>query len=227
MSYFGYLDDQTDLSFEVNRLSGNILNATLKDLKDAKILVEKAKSNPVTLNFTKLGNKEDLEIKIYTDASFNNQDNKIRSTEGRILLLGTKKGNKVNAFAWKTKKISRICRSVKGAETRALESGLDEAVHFARMLKEVLDGEADLKNPKQVDVVAATDNRGLWENLHNTRQCEEKLLRNSVALMKEMLENSEVRQIEWVETSRMLADVLTKKSGTGTWIKDVISRNII
>ena len=100
------------------------------------------------LNFTKLGNKEDLEVKIYTDASFNNQDNKVRSTEGRILLLGNKKSSKVNAFSWKTKKIARVCRSVKGAETRALESGLDLAVHYTRMLKEILDGEVDFKHPK-------------------------------------------------------------------------------
>ena len=45
--------------------------------------------------------------------------------------------------------------------------------------------------------------------------------------MKEMMENSEVKQIEWVETSRMLADVLTKKSGGGNWIKAVISKNVI
>ena len=70
-----------DLSFEVNRLSGNILDATIRDLKDAKLLVEKAKSNPVRLNFTKLGNREDLEVRIYTDASYNNQDIKIVSTQ--------------------------------------------------------------------------------------------------------------------------------------------------
>ena len=216
-----------DLSFEVNRLSANITVATIRDLKDAKLLIEKAKANPLKLNFTKLGAKEDLEIKLYTDASFNNQDNKIRSTEGRILLLGSKKSLKVNAFCWKTKKISRVCRSVKGAETRALESGLDEAVHFARMVKEVYDGSVDLKHPKQIDVEAITDNKGLFENLHNTRQCEEKLLKNSVALMKEMMEKSEVKKVKWVETSKMLADVLTKKSGNGKWINEVISTNII
>ena len=80
---------------------------------------------------------------------------------------------------------------------------------------------------KQIDVKALTDNKGLWENLHNTRPCEEKLLRNSVALMKEMMDNSEVKEVRWVETSKMLADILTKKAGGGNWIKNVISRNII
>ena len=73
-------------------------------------------------------------------------------------------------FSWKTKRISRICRSVKGAETRALENGLDEAVHYARMIREIYDGGVDLKNPKQIKVEAVTDNKGLWENLNNTRQ---------------------------------------------------------
>ena len=91
------------------------------------------------------------------------------------------------------------------------------------MVKEIYSGKIDLKHPRQIIVRALTDNKGLWENLHNTRQCEEKLLRNSVALMKEMMENSEVKEVEWVETAKMLADVLTKKSGGGKWVKEVIS----
>ena len=106
---------------------------------------------------------------MYTDASFNNQPDKLRSTEGRILLLEIEKiTGRANAFSWKTKKISRICRSVKGAETRALENGVDEAVHFARMLSEIYFGKVNLKHPAQVEVVALTDNKGLWENLHNS-----------------------------------------------------------
>ena len=157
----------------------------------------------------------------------NNQDDKVRSTEGRVMLLGSKSSSMVNAFSWKTKKIARVCRSVKGAETRALESGLDEAVHFARMVEEIYSGKVNLKHPKQIPVRALTDNKGLWENLHNTRPCEEKLLRNSVALMKEMLDNAEVTEVKWVETSKRLADILTKRSGGGQWIRNVLSINMI
>ena len=114
---------------------------------------------------------------------------------------------------------------MKGAETRALENGLDEAIHFARMVKEIYEGEVNLKYPKQIEVNALTDNKGLWENLNNTRQCDEKLLRNSIALVKQMVENKEVKRIDWVETNGMLADALTKAGGNGRWIKDVISRN--
>ena len=120
-----------------------------------------------------------------------------------------------------------MCRSVKAAETRALENGLDEAIHFARMVTEIYDGAVNLKAPKQIEVAALTDNKGLWDNLYNTRQCDEKLLRNSIALMKEMLENCEVNSVKWVETGDMLADILTKKGGNSRWIKDILAKNVM
>ena len=116
---------------------------------------------------------------------------------------------------------------VKGAETRALENGLDEAVHYARMVREIYSGTTNLKKPEQIDVQAKTDNKSLWESLHNTRQCEEKLLRNSIALMKEMMDNSEVKSIDWVATNGMLADTLTKRGGSSSWIRDVISKDLL
>ena len=214
-----------DLSFEVNQLSSNISTARIKDLKDAQRLVEKAKYEPITLTFRKLGPIEHMSIKTYCDASFNNQDEKIRSTEGRVLLLENKESKNVNIFSWKTKKITRICRSVKGAETRALENGLDESIHFARMIQEIYSGKVNLKAPQQIPVRAATDNKSLWENLNNTRPCDEKLLRNSIALVKEMVEKSEVQEVDWVATTDMLADTLTKKGGNAGWIKSVIETN--
>ena len=108
-----------------------------------------------------------------------------------------------------------------------MEDGLDEAIHYARMVREIFDGVVDLKNPNQIEVKAVTDNKGLWENLNNTRQCEEKLLRNSIALIKEMIDRSEVKTVEWVDTHDMLADALTKKGGNDFWIKDVLRRNTV
>ena len=48
-----------------------------------------------------------------------------------------------------------------------------------------------------------------------------------MALIKQMLEQKEVNKIDWVETSKMLADTLTKKGGNGMWLKDVIAQNIL
>ena len=117
---------------------------------------------------------------------------------------------KGNVISWKTRKIQRVCRSVKAAETRALEEGLDEAIHIGRIVKEIYNGRINLKDPEQLPVVARTDSKSVWENLHNTRQCEEKVLRNTIAGIKEQLELGLVEEVEWVPTNLQLADCLTK-----------------
>ena len=103
------------------------------------------------MRFSKLGKVEDLVVKEYADASFGNQDN------GKLMLLENKNNNVVNVVSWKTRKISRVCRSVKAAETRALEEGIDEAVSTARLISEIYTGRVNLKNPNQIPVEAVTD----------------------------------------------------------------------
>ena len=105
------------------------------------------------------------------------QFDKIRSTAGRVILIQNKKNGKVNVSSWTTKKISRVCRSVKSAETRALEEAIDDVVNVASLIVEVYTGQVNLKNPEQIPVEAFTDSKSLCESLHNTRQCLEKLLR--------------------------------------------------
>ena len=117
-----------------------------------------------------------------------------------------------------------MCRNVKAAETRSFEDGLDEAIHYARMVREIFDGFVDLKYPKQIEVEAVTDNKSLLENLNNTCQCEEKMLRNSIAVIKEMVDRTDVKTVEWVD---MLADALAKKGGNDSWIKEVLKSYII
>ena len=90
-------------------------------------------------------NFEELLIKVYADASFGNQNEGTRSTGGRVVLLENKTNGLVNIASWKTKKITRVCRSVKGAETRALEDALDDGVHLARLIQEIYSGKVILR----------------------------------------------------------------------------------
>ena len=177
------------------------------------------------VRFTKLGELKD--VVVYTDASYNNQDEKTRSAEGRVVLLENPSNGLANIVSWKVKKISRVCRSVKSAETRALEDGLDDAVHTARLIHETYKGMIDLRKPGQLSVIPKTDSKSLWESLHNSRQCEEKMLRNTIAGIKELLDLKMVDSVDWVPTEDQLADCLTKK-GTpikSEWLLDVANSN--
>ena len=84
-------------------------------------------------------------------------------------------------------------------------------MNTARLIKEIYSGKVNLKAPDQIPVTAVTDCKSLWESLHNTKQCEEKILRNSIASMKELVSLDMVKSISWVPTHEQLADCLTKK----------------
>ena len=214
-----------DLSFEVNLLSSEINRGTVSTLKAMNKVVEKAQNSSCILQFKKLGDISDLRIKVYADASFCNQDDRTRSTSGRAIVLEQVGSNMVNLISWKTRKINRICRSVKAAETLALEEAVDEAVNTAPLIKEIYEGKIDLKQPSQIPVICATDSKSLWENVHNTRQCEEKLLRNSIASIKQLIEFKFVEDVLWVPTTEQLADCLTKKGQNSKWLLAVASMN--
>ena len=118
-----------------------------------------------------------------------------------------------------------MCRSVKAAETRALEEAIDEAVNTARVVKEVYTGKINFKNPQQIPVEALTDSKSLWESIHNSRQCEEKMLRNCIANIKQMKQLGYVNTVSWVPTDKQLADCMTKRNKKADWLLSIASSN--
>ena len=217
-----------DLSYDVNLLSSQISRATVSTIMELNKLVTKVKKCKQNyLRFAKLGNISELTVKVYADASFGNRDEGTRSTEGRIVLLQNAEKDVVNISGWKTKKISRVCRSVKAAETRALENAIDDAVNTARVIKEIYTGKINLRNPEQIPVDAFTDSKSLWESIHNSRQCEEKMLRNCIANIKEMKQLGYLRSVTWVPTNKQLADCMTKQNNKADWLLSVSTSNKI
>ena len=214
-----------DLSYDINAISSEASKATVQTAKELNKIVRKAKDTKSVLRFGRLGDINEVTVKVYADASFGNQDEGTRSTAGRVVLLEHKENASVNIASWKTKKIARVCRSVKAAETRALEDAIDDAVNSARLIKEIYSGYIDLKNPAQVPVEAITDCKSLWESIHNSKQCEEKILRNSIAGIKELIDLNMLKSVQWVPTDKQLADALTKKGKKADWLLSVASTN--
>ena len=195
----------------VNVLSSEVASGTIATAKAVNRVVKKAKSCNNVLRFSRLGDLSEISVKVYADTSYGNQLDKIRSTAGRVVLIENKKTGNVSVASWKTKKIGRVCRSVKSAETRALEEAIDDVVNIARLVDEIYTGKINLKEPGQIPVEAFTDSKSLWESLHNTRQCEEKLLRNSISGIYELMELKMVKEVNWVPTQKQLADCMTKR----------------
>ena len=93
-----------DVSFDVNVLSSEVSKGTISTVKAINRVVRRAKNTKNVLRFTKLGNMSDLSVRVYADASFGNQADKVRSTAGRVILIENKKTGLLSVVSWKTKK---------------------------------------------------------------------------------------------------------------------------
>ena len=69
---------------------------------------------------------ESLNIKLYSDASFNNLTN--GSSQGGFIILLSDTYNNVASIAWSSVKLKRVARSTIAAETLALSDGCDHFV---------------------------------------------------------------------------------------------------
>ena len=77
--------------------------------------------------------------------------------------------------------------------------------------------------------MAKTDRKSLWESVNNSRQCEEKMLRNTIAGIKQLMELKMLDSLEWVSTFDQPADCLTKKGNKSKadWLLQIASENIL
>ena len=85
-----------NLSYDVNMLSSEVAKGTGATLRTVNRIVRKAKASKSVLRFSKLGKLSDISVKVYADASYGNQFDKIRSTAGRVLLIENRKTGIVN-----------------------------------------------------------------------------------------------------------------------------------
>ena len=79
---------------------------------------------------------------------------------------------------WKSKTIQQVCKSVKSAETRSLERGLEDSIYLARMFREVYSGKA---SEMQIPVQVKIDSKTLLDSIISTKQIDEKTLRHLIA----------------------------------------------
>ena len=194
-------------AFDTQSLSTKNKEATYKDLYDANKVLKKAQlQKNVKLKFQKLGKLHDLKIVAFTDSSYRNSENKEKSVGGRYVDLSNKKCKCVPLF-WKSKTIPQVCKSVKTAETRSLERGMEDSIYLAKIIQEIYSSNS------QIPVDVSIDSKTLFDSLNSTRQIDEKTVRHLIAWNKQQRgEEKTVQKIKWISAAYQLADCFTKKN---------------
>ena len=79
---------------------------------------------------------------------------------------------------------------------------------------------------KKIPLKIFTDSRPLLESIGSSSQIEEKVLRQSIAYLKQTLEDGEVDEFSWIEGKEIVADVLTKQGSKRVALEEIINDNV-
>ena len=111
----------------------------------------------------------------------------------------------------------RVVKSTLAAETLALLDAAEAGVCLAKLITEVMCLEY---SPL---VKCYVDNKSLVENLYSTKLVDDKQLRINIAVIRDMLEREDLREVCWVQSARQIANVLTKRGANADLLLSAIS----
>ena len=158
-----------DLAIYALELAKRQKKATIKDLREINRVLKKVREKKSKVVFTRIREKEELSVIGVNDASYHYDD---RSVAGEMIMMGNQKNGKVTPLYWRSGVIRKVCVSPKAVETRALLRLMDDGVHMAKQLSQLLN--ADIKTRLY------TDSLPLLESIGSSCKIEEKALRQSV-----------------------------------------------
>merc|ERR1712240_535586 len=193
-----------DLSYSTLNLAKKNNNAVISDLRNVNRIVDKIKNEKNKIVYSKIGDREDLQVVGIVDASYKNED---KSVAGMMIALTNTSMTKASPLIWKAKQIDRVCHSSKDAETLAMTKMIDELVYMSRHVEMLLYG--DYK--KRMNVRIITDSEPTLESIASTKQIERKQLRMVVKEMKDKFREGDITSYQWVSTKDIWADGLTKE----------------
>ena len=203
-----------DIAISVLELAKNQKKATLKDLKNVNRILKKVYEKENKVIFGKIDRKENLCVVGISDASYN-QDG--HSLAREMIMLSSKKTEMASPMYWKSGIIRKICMSLKASKTRGVMELVDDSVNLKKQLLMLL----NIKIPLMV----FTDSRPLLESIGSLSQISEKALRQTIAFIKQSLEDKSVEQYSWIERKDIVEVVFTKEGSKREALEEIIRDN--
>ena len=193
------LHTMPEISFNVSELSKAFKGGTTQDMRKLIKVVRKTKLIMGGVTMHEL-NEKDLYWEAYADASFGNIEDG-HTQLGYIISLTD--GKKRCTLWWKSRKSRRVAKSTIEAEALSVGEAIEGLIYFNRLWDEVV-GE------KKLEAVVKTDSRTLMTAVKSSTGVSSKRLKIDMAAIRETIESGEIREVQWVQGTNQVADVLTK-----------------
>ena len=127
-------------------------------IKNVNKLFSNMKQNKYKLIYQKLGNYNDLQIIVYSDAAHGNLPNGVSQGGYIIFLCGYQ--NMCVPLNWQSKRIQKVVQSSLTAEALASSDALDDAVYWMKLFSEVM-----FNNNYKIPIQIVIDNKSLYKSL--------------------------------------------------------------
>ena len=208
-----------DISFDVCQASVSFKDATVKDLKKVNKVVCRLHNDHVSIKYENIGDLSRCKLVTFSDASYGNLAD--GGSQGGHIIFICNNSNKVIPLQWQSKRIRRIARSTMAAECLAMVDAVDAAFLIKSLLEELLLCQNSIK------IVSIIDNKSLFDALYSTKTIEDKRLSVDVAAVREKLNNGEIAEVKWVESSKQIADCLTKSGASAERLIAILKKGEI
>ena len=197
----------------------------MDDLKGLRKILGKLKESPKSVIFRKLSEdpySEDLKVLTYSDAGHTKREEKSTSINGRITYVVNKRTGMCNPIEWKTKRLTRVYRSVKTSEAISAEENAGQGANLGTIIREIMTGkkkheqkEDSKKDSSQSGKLAGVelfiDNESTYCNIYSDKNPKEQSLIYDIRRIQQLLRDKELGRVHLVETKAMLADQFTKE----------------
>lgn len=116
--------------------------------------------------------------------------------------------NRVCPIMWKSKSILRVVRNTLSAECSTMVDALDSSCFLSYVLSEIF--YYDQIEKVTIPILAYTDNKSLYRNVHSTLMVAEHRLRLGIAIIKHMISENDIQSFVWAPSNEQLADCFSK-----------------
>ena len=203
-----------DIRFNVGEIRTS-KQAKVENILKANKTITHVKNTLSDIKFPKFSCLQNVYLKVYTDASYANLEDK-GSMGGHVVFLTD--GFNACPIAWQAKKIQRIVRSTTAAETLALVEGCERAYLMARLFTEITTGINEMPDKP---IICVTDNNNLFKSSTSTNALEDKRLQLEMNIVRQMVSRKEI-ELLWCNGQNQLSDVLTKEGASGVMLRQVL-----
>ena len=204
-----------ELSFSMVSLSTRFTHPVVADLLECNKVIAQAQREQVLVKHSKL--EGHLGITAFSDAGLANIGD-VHSGGGKLIFL-TGDNNKVAPLAWSCNKIRRVCNNTMSAETLVAYDTLSHAIYLRAMVSEILGVET-----RSIPIKLFSDSNNMVDHLRTisgNNRVRDKRLHIDLSAIAEMVKRDNVKII-WVDGSKQLANVLTKKGAGFHQILEVL-----